>query len=76
MKAGTWVWGNMGMFAERFVEKPRHKGRSYWGGVQARLVFSPLPPATLPLLTKCRNQPPSTAYDCQLGVIVQHLKGE
>jgi hypothetical protein len=26
---------NMGMFAERFVEKPRHKGRSYWGGVQA-----------------------------------------
>ncbi|MBW4423674.1 MAG: hypothetical protein KME50_04190 [Nostoc desertorum CM1-VF14] len=41
----------MGLFAERFVEKPRHKGRSYWGGVQARLVFSPLLPAPLPLLT-------------------------
>lgn len=36
---------NMGMFAERLEEKPRHKGRSYWGKVQAPPQFSPLLPA-------------------------------
>jgi hypothetical protein len=37
--------------------KPRHKGRSYWGGVQAPSQFSPLLPAPcpLPLLTKSEN---------------------
>ncbi len=42
----TWSRGaerNMGM-------KPRHKGRSYWGGVQAPSQFSPLLPAPFPCL--------------------------